>query len=121
MTQIGRKLDKLPAKQISKASEYMKDLIEKFDDERKSLRRGGGEKAINRQHQKNRLTARERVHKLIDANSEFFELGLFAAWGMYKEYGTPPGAGVVAGIGKIQGRDVAIIANDATMNNACEI
>jgi 3-methylcrotonyl-CoA carboxylase beta subunit len=115
MTQIGRKLDKLPAKQISKASEYMKDLIEKFDDERKSLRRGGGEKAINRQHQKNRLTARERVHKLIDANSEFFELGLFAAWGMYKEYGTPPGAGVVAGIGKIQGRDVAIIANDATV------
>jgi 3-methylcrotonyl-CoA carboxylase beta subunit len=83
-------------------------------DERK-IALGGGEKAIERQHEKGRLTARERIAKLIDPESSLFELGAFAAWGMYEEWGTPPAAGVVTGVGRVHGRLFMIIANDATV------
>jgi acetyl-CoA carboxylase carboxyltransferase component len=83
--------------------------------EEERIRQGGGPKAIERQHQKNRLTARERIAKLIDSNSELFELGLWAAWGMYREWGGAPSAGVVTGIGRIANRLAMIIANDATV------
>jgi 3-methylcrotonyl-CoA carboxylase beta subunit len=79
------------------------------------IRQGGGAKAIARQHEKSRLTVRERIAKLIDPNSTFFELGLWAAWGMYKEWGGAPSAGVVTGIGAISDRKAMIIANDATV------
>jgi 3-methylcrotonyl-CoA carboxylase beta subunit len=79
------------------------------------LRLGGGAKAIDRQHEKGRLTARERIAKLIDAEAPFFELGLWAAWNMYTEWGGAPSAGVVTGIGTIRGRRAMIIANDATV------
>jgi acetyl-CoA carboxylase carboxyltransferase component len=79
------------------------------------LRQGGGIKAIARQHEKNRLTVRERIEKLIDPGSDFFELGLWAAWGMYREWGGAPSAGVVTGIGMVAGRRVMVIANDATV------
>ncbi len=83
--------------------------------EEERIRQGGGPKAIERQHQKNRFTARERIAKLIDSNSEFFELGLWAAWGMYQEWGGAPSAGVVTGMGRIANRLAMIIANDATV------
>src|SRR5262249_8446739 len=79
------------------------------------MRQGGGPKAIERQHQKGRLTARKRISKLIDAKTEFFELGLWTAWGMYAEWGGAPSAGVVTGIGTISSRAAMIIANDATV------
>ncbi|MEM1184466.1 MAG: carboxyl transferase domain-containing protein [Planctomycetota bacterium] len=79
------------------------------------IRLGGGQKAIDRQHAKGRLTARERVEKLIDPDGFFQELGLWAAHGMYKEHGGAPGAGVVTGIGPIHGRPHMVIANDATV------
>jgi acetyl-CoA carboxylase carboxyltransferase component len=79
------------------------------------IKQGGGAKAIDRQHEKGRLTARERVAKLIDADTEFFELGLWAAWGMYAEWGGAPSAGVVTGVGTVSGRRAMIIANDATV------
>jgi acetyl-CoA carboxylase carboxyltransferase component len=79
------------------------------------LRQGGGARAIARQHEKNRLAARERIAKLVDAGTDFFELGLWAAWGMYKEWGGAPSAGVVTGIGRVSGRRVMVIANDATV------
>jgi 3-methylcrotonyl-CoA carboxylase beta subunit len=79
------------------------------------IKQGGGAKAIERQHEKNRLTARERLSKLLDPESEFFELGLWAAWGMYKDWGGAPSAGVVTGIGIVSGRHVMVIANDATV------
>src|SRR5205809_4147613 len=79
------------------------------------IRLGGGAKAIERQHAKGRLTARERITKLSDPSTSFFELGLWAAWGMYKEWGGAPSAGVVTGIGTVSGRRVMIIANDATV------
>jgi 3-methylcrotonyl-CoA carboxylase beta subunit len=78
------------------------------------IRLGGGAKAIERQHEKNRLTARERIERLAEPGS-FFELGLWAAWNMYSEWGGAPSAGVVTGIGSIAGRRAMIIANDATV------
>jgi 3-methylcrotonyl-CoA carboxylase beta subunit len=79
------------------------------------IRQGGGTKAIARQHEKGRLTARERIDRLIDPGSSFFELALWAAWGMYADWGGAPSAGVVTGIGVIAGRRVMVIANDATV------
>ena len=79
------------------------------------LMQGGGPKAADRQHEKGRLTARERISKLIDPDSTFFELGLWAAWKMYQEWGGAPSAGVVTGIGTVAGRQVMVIANDATV------
>jgi 3-methylcrotonyl-CoA carboxylase beta subunit len=87
-------------------------LIKKEEDK---IREAGGAKSVESQHKKNRLTARERVAKLIDPKTEFFELGIFAAWEMYPEYGGAPSAGVVTGLGQIEGRRVLIIANDATV------
>ena len=80
-----------------------------------TIREGGGAKAIERQHAKNRLTARERIDRLIDQGSFFQELGLWAAFNMYAEHGGAPGAGVVTGVGNVQGRPHMIIANDATV------
>lgn len=79
------------------------------------LRLGGGKKAIERQHEKNRLTARERIAELIDRKTDLFEIGLWAAHGMYAEWGGAPSAGVVTGIGRVHDREVMIIANDATV------
>jgi acetyl-CoA carboxylase carboxyltransferase component len=79
------------------------------------IRQGGGAKAIDRQHEKGRLTARERITQLIDPGTSFFELGLWAAWGMYTDWGGAPSAGVVTGIGTVAGRRVMVIANDATV------
>lgn len=76
---------------------------------------GGGQKAIERQHEKGRLTARERVEKLIDKGSFFQEYGLWCAYEMYKEHGGAPAAGVVTGVGTVQGRRCMIVANDATV------
>ncbi len=80
-----------------------------------TLRLGGGAKAIERQHGKGRLTARERVERLLDTPDDFVELGLWAAHEMYREHGGAPGAGVVTGVGRVEGRLKMIIANDATV------
>lgn len=79
------------------------------------IRAGGGPKAVERQHEKGRLTARERIAKLIDSERDWFELGLWAAWNMYAEWGGAPSAGVITGIGTVGGRRVMVIANDATV------
>jgi acetyl-CoA carboxylase carboxyltransferase component len=83
--------------------------------EEESIRLGGGAKAAEAQHAKGRLTVRERLRLLLDEGPEFLELGLWAAHGMYAEYGGAPGAGVVTGIGRVSGRLCMIIANDATV------
>lgn len=79
------------------------------------LRLGGGPEAIARQHGKGRRTARERIALLIDPGTEFFELGLWAAWNMYPEWGGAPAASVVVGVGLVAGRRAMIVANDATV------
>ncbi|MCH2139451.1 MAG: acyl-CoA carboxylase subunit beta [Phycisphaerales bacterium] len=80
-----------------------------------TIRLGGGDKGIERQHRHGRLTARERIEKLIDPGGHSFECGLFAAWDMYQEYGGAPGASVVTTIAPVGGRLSMIIANDATV------
>lgn len=79
------------------------------------IAQGGGPVAAARQHAKGRWTARERIAALIDGDSPFLELGQWAAWGMYQEFGGAPSAGVVTGIGHVEGRRVVIVANDATV------
>ncbi len=83
--------------------------------EEEKLREGGGRKAQARQHEQRKLTARERVAALLDPGAPFLELGLWAAHGLYSEWGGAPAAGVVAGLGRIQGRDVVLVADDATV------
>ena len=77
------------------------------------LREGGGADKIERQHKQGKLTARERVNGLCDAHTRFLEIGLLVAHDQYD--GQAPGAGVVTGIGIVHGREVVIVANDATV------
>jgi acetyl-CoA carboxylase carboxyltransferase component len=90
----------------------MKDELEA---QAEAIRLGGGKKAIERQHDKGRLTARERIGRLIDKSTDLFEIGLWAGHGMYAEWGGAPSAGVVTGVGRVHDRAVMIIANDATV------
>lgn len=79
------------------------------------IRSGGGTKGVQRQHDHGRLTARERIERLIDAGTEPMELGLWAAWEMYTDFGGAPSASAVTLIGQVAGRLTMIIANDATV------
>jgi 3-methylcrotonyl-CoA carboxylase beta subunit len=91
------------------------DLLTEIKNEEEQIRQGGGAKAIEAQHKKGRLTARERIAKLIDPGSHFFELGIYAAFEMYEEWGGAPCAGTITGLAKVCGRTFMIIANDATV------
>src|SRR6516165_10367831 len=96
----------------------MRDMVNRLTElknEEEKIRQGGGPKAIEGQHKKGRLTARERIARLIDPKTEFFELGLYAAYEMYQEWGGAPSASVVTGVARVAGRRVMIIANDATV------
>ncbi|MGA3053613.1 MAG: acyl-CoA carboxylase subunit beta [Candidatus Korobacteraceae bacterium] len=93
----------------------MAEMVANVRNEEQIIAQGGGDKAIESQHKKGRLTARERIALLIDAGTEFFEIGGFAAWGMYEEWGGAPCAGVVTGLARVQGRLVMLIVNDATV------
>jgi acetyl-CoA carboxylase carboxyltransferase component len=90
-------------------------LMSAIAKEENSIRQGGGATAIEAQHGKGRLTARERIKLLLDEGTELFELGLWAAYGMYSEYGGAPAAGVVTGLGYVCGRLCMFVANDATV------
>ncbi|MGI8745605.1 MAG: acyl-CoA carboxylase subunit beta [Bryobacteraceae bacterium] len=91
----------------------MRQLVEDLQALEDRLRAGGGPKKVEKQHRDGKLTARERVAKLIDAGSMFLEIGLLIAWDKYD--GQAPAAGVVTGLGKIDGRPAVIVANDATV------
>ncbi|PPK84230.1 acetyl-CoA carboxylase carboxyltransferase component [Neolewinella xylanilytica] len=80
-----------------------------------AIYKGGGSGRIAKQHQKGKLTARERVAKLIDPGSKFLEFGAFAGYEMYAEYGGCPAGGVITGYGRVSGRLCVIVANDATV------
>ena len=92
----------------------MADLVSNIHNEEETIREGGGAKAIDAQHAKGRLTARERINVLADPGT-FFELGIYAGNGMYEEWGGAPGAGVVTGLARIHTRLVMLIVNDATV------
>jgi len=93
----------------------LKDAAKAYVQEAEKIRQGGGAKGIQRQHRHNRLTARERMDRLLDTGADSFECGLFAAWNMYGEYGGAPAAGLVTTIGQIGGKLCMVIANDATV------
>jgi len=93
----------------------LRALNEEFRQQESEIRLGGGTKAIDRQHEKGRMTARERIAGLVDDESRFVELGLWSAFRMYGEAGGAPGAGVVTGVGPVHGKPAMIIANDATV------
>jgi len=93
---------------------FMADLVSQVRNEEEEIREGGGAKAIESQHAKKRLTARERIHLLVDPKT-LFELGIYAAHGMYEEWGGAPAAGVITGLARIHTRLAMIIANDATV------
>jgi 3-methylcrotonyl-CoA carboxylase beta subunit len=93
---------------------FLADMVSQVRNEEEKIREGGGPKAFENQHSKGRLTARERINLLVDPGT-FFEIGSFAAHGMYEEWGGAPAAGVITGLGRIHTRLVMIIANDATV------
>jgi acetyl-CoA carboxylase carboxyltransferase component len=100
---------------FEKNSRSIIDLLTQLKNEEEQIRQGGGPKATESQHKKERLTARERIAKLIDPGSSYFELGIYAAYEMYEEWGGAPAAGTVTGLARVCGRLFMIIANDATV------
>jgi acetyl-CoA carboxylase carboxyltransferase component len=99
----------------SKNEDEMKLSISALRRRLEKVHLGGGEKKLEKQRAKGKMTARERVDKLIDDGSYFMELGAFAAYDMYKEHGGCPSAGVITGLGHIQGRLAVIVSNDASV------
>ncbi len=113
-TKIETRVDKKSA-DFEKNARQMVDRLTEIKNEEQRISQGGGTKAIESQHKKGRMTARERISKLIDPKTEFFELGLYAAYEMYEEWGGAPAAGTITGLARVSGRQVIIIANDATV------
>jgi 3-methylcrotonyl-CoA carboxylase beta subunit len=101
--------------EFNKNEDQFKQLCSQLKSKAKKTMLGGGEKKIEDQHQKGKLTARERIEYLTDKSSPFVEIGLFVGEGMYKEQGGCPSGGVVIGIGYVKGRQCVVVANDATV------
>ena len=113
MALIGSELQRSAAH--AKNEEQMRALLDLLRARGSAVREGGGRAALDALTRSGKLSARERVARLIDPGTPFMEIGLFAAWEMYEEFGGAPSAGTVAGVGKIEGRDAVIVANDATV------
>ncbi|HET7151735.1 MAG TPA: carboxyl transferase domain-containing protein, partial [Candidatus Acidoferrum sp.] len=93
----------------------MVELLTEIKNQEEQIRQGGGPKAIESQHRKGRFTARERIAKLIDPGSQFFELGIYAAFEMYEEWSGAPSSGTITGLAKVCDRTFMLICNDATV------
>src|SRR6195256_5872005 len=103
------------ARTSTSSSKSFRDLCAEILREEATLREGGGKAGLERQRKLGRLPARERIAQLLDKNTPFFEVELWAAYKMYQQWGNIPAAGAVAGIGNISGVPCMIIANDATV------
>lgn len=101
--------------EFNKNEDQYLQLLARLKERAANTKLGGGNKKIDEQHQRGKLTARERIQYLIDKNSPFREIGLFAGDGMYSEAGGCPSGGVVAGLGYVEKRLCVIVANDATV------
>ena len=99
----------------SKNDDHMRLLLSRMQHRLDKIMLGGGARKIEKEHKQGKMTARERIEALIDKDSYFFEIGAFAGYGMYEEYGGCPAAGVIVGIGYVSGRQCVIVANDATV------
>jgi len=93
----------------------MRLRIRNLEQELEKIYLGGGKKRFEKLHEQGKLTARERIDVLLDPDRERFEIGAIAGYGMYKEHGGCPGAGVVVVIGYVSGRQCIVVANDATV------
>jgi acetyl-CoA carboxylase carboxyltransferase component len=93
--------------------ELMEGLVAELRERTAQVARGGGEKATERHRSRGKLTARERIDRLVDPGGAFLELNALAAWDMYE--GQAPSAGIVTGIGTVEGRECVIVGNDATV------
>src|SRR5689334_7508083 len=91
----------------------MHSLVDELRARTAEVARGGGERAVERHRSRGKLLARERIDRLVDPGTAFLELGALAAWGLYD--GEAPSAGIVTGIGVVEGRECGIVANDATV------
>jgi len=107
-TQVERDSDVFAARR-----ERMDSLVAELRERTAQVARGGGDKALERHRSRGKLTARERIDRLVDPGGAFLELSALAAWDVYD--GDAPGAGIVTGIGVVEGRECVIVANDATV------
>ncbi|WP_242926883.1 acyl-CoA carboxylase subunit beta [Pontibacter vulgaris] len=101
--------------EFNKNEDALKQLSYQLKTKLNKVYLGGGEKRIQKEHEKGKMTARERIAYLLDEGTEFLEVGAFAGDGMYQEVGGCPSGGVVTGIGYIKGRQCVVVANDATV------
>src|SRR5687767_7757321 len=101
--------------EFNRSEDAMKLLISDFRQRLQKIYEGGGKKSIEKQKEKNKLTARQRIKYLTDPDSPFTEIGAFAGLDMYEEQGGCPAAGTVAGVGYVSGRQCVILANDQTV------
>ncbi len=101
--------------ELNKNDDAMKLAVSQMKQHGEKIKLGGGKKALEKQKAKNKLSPRERIDYLIDKNSPFVEIGMFAGFNMYEEYGGCPAGGTVAGLGYVSGKQCVIIANDQTV------
>src|SRR5205814_1802545 len=112
MAVLTSQLDR-DAGEFAHRQERMAELVAELRERTAQIARGGGEKATERHRSRGKLPARERVDRLVDPATAFLELNALAAWEMYG--GDAPSAGIVTGIGVVEGRECVIVANDATV------
>lgn len=101
--------------EFNKNEDHNRQLAGHLQTKLGKIKQGGGPERVEKQHQKGKLTARERINYLVDKRKAFLEIGAFAGDGMYEDYGGCPSAGVVTGIGHVAGRMCVVVANDATV------
>jgi acetyl-CoA carboxylase carboxyltransferase component len=111
VTVLTSQLD--PTDEFGERHTRMEALVAELRERTAQVARGGGEKALEKHRSRGKLTARERVDRLLDPDTAFLELSALAAWDEYD--GQAPGAGIVTGIGTIEGRECVVVANDATV------
>src|SRR5213076_2107253 len=112
MAVLTSQLDR-DAEEFASRRERMEELLAELRERSAQVARGGGEKAMERHRLRGKLPARERVDRLLDPGSAFLELNALAAWDVYD--GQAPSAGIVTGIGVVEGRACVLVANDATV------
>jgi acetyl-CoA carboxylase carboxyltransferase component len=111
---LGTEADATDATFQERAAHY-EALVDTMESRAAEIRKGGGEKRIEREHERGKLTARERIDYLVDDPEQFDELGLFAGYEMYEEEGGCPAGGTVLGLGPVNDRTCMVVANDATV------
>src|SRR5512142_1631298 len=112
MAVLTSQLDR-DAEEFARRRERMQELVAELRERSAQVARGGGEKAMERHRSRGKLPARERIDRLVDPGTAFLELNALAAWELYG--GDAPGAGIVTGVGVVEGRECVIVANDATV------